>query len=63
MFTITVKVKDEYTIGCEVTLVQILAIFASPHGLMPESALVVIIIVLDTMNGKIIRESCGKNLV
>jgi len=44
--------KEEYTIGCAVTLVQVPAIFASLHRLMTESALVVIVIALDTMNGK-----------
>jgi hypothetical protein len=44
--------KEIYTIDCAVTLVQVPAIFASPHDLMTESLLVVIIIALDTMNGK-----------
>jgi len=31
-----VTLKDEYTIGCDVTLVQVPAIFASRHGLVSE---------------------------
>ena len=27
---------DEYTIGCDVTIIQVPAIFADPHGLMSE---------------------------
>jgi hypothetical protein len=45
--------KDEYTIGCDVTLVQGPAMFVDKHGLVTERRpLVVIIIILDIMNGK-----------
>jgi len=31
-----VILKDEYTIGCDVTLVQVPTMFTSRHGLMSE---------------------------
>jgi len=31
-----VTLKDEYTIGCDVTMVQVPAMFARQHGLMSE---------------------------
>ena len=33
---ISVTMKDEYTIGFDVTLVQSPVMFARPHGLLPE---------------------------